>query len=97
MARPFTVKGTSKNQVTIPDALMRELGRPSHFKAYNIDGKIALFPAKLATFDEQAKNAGIPPAVLKRAYALHAEKRAAQAAAAAAEAPPAIPAQAGGS
>lgn len=81
MARFFTVKVTSKNQLTIPDALMREVGWPSHFEAYNLDGKIALFPAKLATFDDQATNAGIPPAVLKRAYALRAEERAAKAAA----------------
>ena len=89
MARAFTVKVTSKNQVTLPDALMREVGRPSHFKAYNLDGKIALFPAKLATFDDQAKDAGIPPAVLRRAYALQAERRAA----ARAEAQPASPAR----
>ncbi len=77
--RPVVVKVTSKNQVTVPDALMREVGRPSHFKAYVLDGNLVLFPAKLATFDDQAKDAGIPAAVLRRAYALQAERRAADA------------------
>ncbi len=74
------VKVTSKNQVTLPDALMRELGRPSHFKAFVSDGNLVLFSAKLATYDDQAKDAGIPPAVLKRAYAMHAERAAVPAA-----------------
>jgi hypothetical protein len=71
------VKVTSKNQITLPGALMRALGRPSHFKAFVHDGNLVLFPAALATYDEQAGRAGIPPAVLKRAYALAAERRAA--------------------
>lgn len=74
--RPVVVKVTSKNQITLPDAVMRELGRPSHFQAYLHDGNLVLFPARLATFDDQAKHAGIPPSVLKRAYALAAERRA---------------------
>ena len=90
--RPVLVKVTSKNQVTLPDALMRELGRPSHFKAFVNDGNFVLFSARLATYDDQAKEAGIPAAVLKRAYALHAERRPAQAP----EAVPATPAQGGG-
>ncbi len=81
MGRPVLVKVTSKNQVTLPDALMRELGRPSHFKAFVSDGNLVLFSAKLATYDDQAKDAGIPPAVLKRAYAMHAERAAVPAAA----------------
>ena len=79
MGRPVLVKVTSKNQVTLPDALMRELGRPSHFKAFVSEGNLVLFSAGLATFDDQAKAAGVPPAVLKRAYALHAERRGEQA------------------
>lgn len=75
--RAVVVKVTSKNQITLPDGMMRELGRPSHFKAYVHDGNLVLFPARLATFDDQAKDAGVPPAVLKRAYALVAERRAA--------------------
>ena len=75
--RPVVVKVTSKNQVTLPVALMRELGRPSHFKAFAHGGNLVLFPAGLATFDDQAKEAGIPPAVLRRAYALASERRAA--------------------
>nr|WP_294169755.1 hypothetical protein [uncultured Sphingomonas sp.] len=75
--RPVVVKVTSKNQVTLPDVLMRELGRPSHFKAFVQEGNLVLFSARLATYDEQAKEAGVPPAVLKRAYALAAERRAA--------------------
>ena len=71
----IVVKVTSKNQVTLPGTLMRALGRPSHFKAFVHDGNLVLFPARLATFDEQAKGAGVPPAVLKRAYALAAEQR----------------------
>ena len=77
--RPVLVKVTSKNQVTLPDALMRELGRPSHFKAFVSQGNLVLFSARLATYDDQAKEAGVPAAVLKRAYALHAERRAEQA------------------
>ena len=72
---PVVVKVTSKNQVTLPVALMRELGRPSHFKAFVHEGNLVLFPAGLATFDDQAKEAGIPPAVLRRAYALASERR----------------------
>jgi hypothetical protein len=67
--RPVVVKVTSKNQVTLPDAVMRELGRPSHFRALVHDGNLVLFSARLATYDEQAKVAGIPAAVLRRAYA----------------------------
>lgn len=67
--RPVVVKVTSKNQVTLPDALMRELGRPSHFKALVHDGNLMLFSARLATFDEQAKDAGVPARVLRQAYA----------------------------
>ena len=74
MARPFTVKVTSKNQVTLPEALMRELGLPSHFKAFVSEGNLVLFSARLATYDDQAKDAGIPATVLKQAYAPHAEQ-----------------------
>lgn len=74
--RPVVVKVTSKNQITLPDAVMRELGRPSHFKAYLHNGNLVLFSAQLATFDDQAKHAGIPLSILKRAYALAAERRA---------------------
>ena len=72
----IVVKVTSKNQVTLPGTLMRALGRPSHFKAFVHDGNLVLFPAGLATYDELAKRAGIPPAVLKQAYALAAERQA---------------------
>ena len=96
MGRPVLVKVTSKNQVTLPDALMRELGRPSHFKAFVSEGNLVLFSARLATVDDQARDAGIPPAVLKRAYALHAERRAA-AGAEAQPAPRTTPARDGGS
>ena len=72
--RPVLVKVTSKNQVTLPDALMRAIGRPSHFKAFVSEGNLVLFSARLATYDDQAKDAGIPATVLKRAYALHAEQ-----------------------
>ncbi len=77
--RPVVVKVTSKNQITLPDALMRELGRPSHFKAFVREGNLVLFSARLATFDEQTKEADVPPSVLKRAYALTAERRTASA------------------
>ena len=96
MGRPVMVKVTSKNQITLPDALMRELGRPSHFQAYVNDGNLVLFSAKLATYDDQAKAAGIPPAVLRRAYAVQEERRAAKAGAAAATTE-AVPAKTGGS
>lgn len=91
--RAVLVKVTSKNQVTVPDALMRELGRPSHFKAFVSEGNLVLFSARLATYDDQAKEAGIPAAVLKRAYALQAERRAEQTLGA----PVAPPQQGGGS
>ena len=74
--RPVVIKVTSKNQITLPDAMMRELGRPSHFKAYLHDGNLLLFSARLATYDDQALEAGIPAAVLKYAYAREAERRA---------------------
>ena len=45
--RPVVIKVTSKNQITLPDAMMRELGRPSHFKAYLHDGNLLLFSACL--------------------------------------------------
>ena len=78
--RSGVVKVTSKNQITLPDALMRELGRPTHFPVFVNDGNLVLFSARLATYDEQAKAAGIPAAVLRRAYAAaaRAEKRAAE-------------------
>ncbi len=76
--RPVVVKVTSKNQVTLPDALMRELGRPSHFKAYVHEDNLMLFPARLATFDDQAREAGVPPSVLTRAYALASELQVAE-------------------
>jgi len=63
--RPVVIEVTSKNQITMPDAVMRELGRPSHFKAYVHDGNLLLFSARLATYDDQAVEAGIPAAVLK--------------------------------
>ena len=74
--RPVVVKVTSKNQITLPDSVMRQLGRPSHFKAYIHDGNLLLFSATLATYDDQAEEAGIPAEVLKQAYALAAERRA---------------------
>lgn len=73
--RAVVVKVTSKNQITLPDAAMRELGRPSHFKAYVHEGNLVLFPAALATFDEQAKGLGVPASVLRRAYAMAARQR----------------------
>jgi hypothetical protein len=76
--RPVVIKVTSKNQITLPDSLMRELGRPSHFKAYLHDGNLLLFSARLATYDDQAQEAGIPAAVLRYAYAREAERRAAE-------------------
>ena len=76
--RPVVIKVTSKNQITLPDSMMRELGRPSHFKAYLHDGNLLLFSACLATYDDQAQEAGIPAAVLKYAYAREAERRAAE-------------------
>ena len=91
--RPVLVKVTSKNQVTLPDALMRELGRPSHLKAFVREGNLVLFSARLTTLDDQAKGAGIPASVLKRAYALQAERRAEPAR----EAALAVPAREGGS
>ena len=76
--RPVVVKVTSKNQITLPGALMRELGNPVHFKAYVQGSNQALFPAVLATFDDQAREAGVPPSVLKEAYALVSERQAAE-------------------
>ena len=67
--RPVVVKVTSKNQITLPDVLMRELGRPSHFKAFVHEGNLMLFSARLATYDDQAKAAGVPASVLRQAYA----------------------------
>ena len=54
---------------------MRELGRPSHFAGFVHEGNLVLFPAALATFDEQAKGAGVPASVLRRAYAMAARQR----------------------
>lgn len=76
--RPVIIKVTSKNQITLPDALMRELGRPSHFEAFIHDGNLMLFSARLATYDDQAKEAGIPALVLQQAYALVAERHTAR-------------------
>ena len=55
--RPVVVKVTSKNQITLPDSVMRELGRPSHFRAFVHDGNLVLFSARLATYDGLAKSA----------------------------------------
>ena len=73
--RPVVVKVTSKNQIILPDALMRALGKPSHFRAFVHDGNLVLFSARLATYDEQAEAAGIPAPVLRRAYASVASER----------------------
>ena len=52
LMRPVVVKVTSKNQITLPGALMRELCNPGHFKAYVHGGNLVLFPAALATLDD---------------------------------------------
>ena len=65
----YVVKVTSKNQITLPGRMMRELGRPSHFKAYVQEGNLV----GLSTFDDQAKGADVPRSVLRRAYAMAAD------------------------
>lgn len=72
----YTVKVSRKNQLTLPEAMLRALGYPTHFKAYLLDGNAVLFPATLTTHDEQADHAGIPRPVLREAHRLVAERRA---------------------
>ncbi len=67
--RPVVVKAANRNQVTLPDALVRALGVPSRFRVFAHDGTLMLFSACLATYDEQAKAAGVSASVLRRAYA----------------------------
>ena len=74
-------KVTSKNQVTIPDKVMAAVGRPTHFRLHVADnGQILLEAAGLRTLAEMAEEAGIAPAVLRRAQALETEEKAARAA-----------------
>ena len=70
------MKAPSKNQITVPDALVRALGQPNHFKLLVHEGNLVLSPPRLTTFDGQAKDAGVPPAVLKPAPAIVAKRNA---------------------
>ncbi len=67
--RPVVVEVANKNQITSPDALVRALGVPSRFRVFAHDGTLMLFFARLATYDEQRKAAGVSASVLRRAYA----------------------------
>jgi hypothetical protein len=61
---------------------MEELGWPTHFRLAVVQGNLVMFSAGLATFDEQAKEVGIPPGVLREARALVERRRREQGAAA---------------
>lgn len=78
MPKPPIAKVTAKNQLTLPKAVMEALGNPTHFRIMVAQGNLVLFPATLATYDEQAKEAGIPPEVLRRAHAMVEAERAAK-------------------
>lgn len=45
-------KLTSKNQLTLPAAIVAELGHPSHFRVQVTQGALILFPARLASDEE---------------------------------------------
>jgi hypothetical protein len=71
-------KVTAKNQLTIPDRIMEAVGRPTHFRLHVADnGQILMEAARLRTEEEMAAGAGIPAEVLRRAYALVEQEKAA--------------------
>lgn len=84
----FTVKVTSKNQLTLPKRIMEQLDYPSHFKLNVVKGALWLFPARLVSLELQAKTAGIPLDVLRLAQRLVAEGKGVEPAPAAAAKPP---------
>lgn len=76
--RPVVVKVTRKDQITPPNASLRERGGPGRSEGVVQDDKFTLLPTLLATLNDQAKEAGVPPPGLKRAYASASEGRAAE-------------------
>ena len=98
--RSHLAKVTSKNQLTIPAWAMEELGWPTHFRLAVVQGNLVMFSAGLATFDDQAKEAGIPPGVLREARALVERRKREKAAAGPGHVPvsanPSVPATATG-
>jgi hypothetical protein len=51
-------KLTSKNQLTLPKAVMQALGYPSHFKVQVHEGVLLLWPARVVSVAEARENPG---------------------------------------
>ncbi|MBY0336372.1 MAG: hypothetical protein K2X11_07150 [Acetobacteraceae bacterium] len=75
----WILKISRSNQVTIPAAVIARFGRPTHLELFHNDEMMGLFPCTVMTYEEQAKQAGIPDVVLNEARRILRE-RAAQAA-----------------
>jgi hypothetical protein len=66
-------KMTSKNQVTLPVALLRELPEAEYFDATLVDGALVLRPVRivpmvdLGSVRRRVARAGVKPAEVKRA------------------------------
>lgn len=46
---PRLAKLTSKNQLTLPRAVVEALGRPTHFRVQVHDGALVLWPGRVVT------------------------------------------------
>lgn len=65
--RPRLAKLTSKNQLTLPKAVVEALDHPTHFRVQVSEGALILWPGALVTHDQQASSAGLTPEELREA------------------------------
>jgi hypothetical protein len=77
--RPFLARLTSKNQLTLPKHIVDALDRPTHFESIVAKGALCLWPGRVISLERQAETAGIPPSVLREAFRIVEERRAAKA------------------
>jgi hypothetical protein len=76
--RPFLARLTSKNQLTLPKHIVDALDQPTHFEGVVSKGALCLWPGRVISLERQAETAGIPPSVLREAFRIVEERRAAK-------------------
>ena len=75
----FVAKLTSKNQLTLPQRIVDQLNRPTHFEGVVAKGALCLWPGRVVSLERQGERAGIPASVLREAWRIVLEREDARA------------------
>jgi hypothetical protein len=70
----FVAKLTSKNQLTLPQRIVEQLNRPTHFEGVVAQGALCLWPGRVVSLERQGERAGIPASVLREAWRIVLER-----------------------